>query len=50
VPVDEYIELLKAFLADAKNRAPITDKRARIMVIGSALDNPEYLQVIEDKG
>ncbi len=50
MPVDEYIELLKAFLADAKNRAPITGSRARIMVIGSALDNPEYLQVIEDKG
>ena len=50
MPVDEYIELLKAFLADATNRAPITDARARIMVIGSALDNPEYLKVIEDKG
>jgi len=50
VPVEEYIELLKAFLADAKNRAPITDKRARLMVIGSALDNPGYLKVIEDKG
>ena len=50
MPVDEYIELLKAFLADAANRATITDARARIMVIGSALDNPEYLKVIEDKG
>jgi len=50
VTVDEYIELLKAFLADAKNRAPITDKRARLMIIGSALDNPGYLKVIEDKG
>ena len=50
VPVEEYIELLKAFLADAKNRAPITDKRARLMIIGSALDNPGYLKVIEDKG
>ncbi len=50
MPVDEYIELLKAFLADAKNRAPITDARARLMVIGSALDNPDYLKVIEDKG
>lgn len=48
--VEEYIELLKAFLADAKNRAPITDKRARLMIIGSALDNPGYLQVIEEKG
>ena len=48
--IDEYIELLKAFLADAKNRAPITNARARILVIGSALDNPEYLKIIEDKG
>ena len=50
MPIDEYIELLKAFLADAKNRAPITDARARIMLIGSALDNPVYIKVIEDKG
>lgn len=50
LPVEEYIELLRAFLADAGNRAPITDYRARVMVIGSALDNPEYLRVIEDKG
>ena len=49
-PTDEYIELLKAFIADAANRAPITDKRARLMIIGSALDNPGYLDVIEEKG
>lgn len=47
---DEYIELLKAFLADASNRAPAADKRARLMIIGSALDNPGYLDVIEEKG
>ncbi|MDR1132429.1 MAG: 2-hydroxyacyl-CoA dehydratase family protein [Oscillospiraceae bacterium] len=48
--IDEYIALLKAFLADAENRTPIADKRARLMIIGSALDNPGYLKVIEDKG
>lgn len=48
--VDEYIELLKAFLSDAKNLKPITDARARIMLIGSALDDPDYIKVIEDKG
>lgn len=48
--IDEYIELLKAFLADVKNLKPIEDYRARIMVIGSALDDPEYLKVIEEKG
>jgi len=47
--IDEYIELLKEFLADANNRKPI-EARARLMVIGSALDNPEYLKVIEEKG
>ncbi len=50
IPVDEYIGLLKEFLADAKTRAPITDKRARLMVIGSALDDPGYLKVVEDQG
>lgn len=50
LPIEEYIELVKAFLADAKNRTPITDKRARLMLIGSALDDPEYVKVIEDKG
>ena len=49
-PVDEYIEMLKAFLADAKNRAPIETGRARLMLIGSAMDTPGYLKVIEDKG
>ncbi len=48
--VDEYIELLKAFLADAKNRKPIEGGRVRLMLIGSALDNPDYIKVIEDKG
>lgn len=48
--VDEYNEMLKAFLADAGNRQPVEGTRARLMVIGSALDNPEYLKVIEDKG
>lgn len=49
-PADEYIEMLKAFLADAKNRAPVEEARARLMMIGSALDQPGYIKVIEDKG
>ena len=47
--IDEYIAALKEFVADAKNRQPI-EARARLMIIGSALDNPEYIKVIEDKG
>lgn len=50
MPVEEYIELLKAFLADAKNRKPVEGDRARLMMIGSALDNPKYIETIENKG
>ncbi|MFB0919341.1 MAG: 2-hydroxyacyl-CoA dehydratase family protein [Oscillospiraceae bacterium] len=50
MPIEEYIELLKAFLADVPNRKPVTDYRARLMIIGSALDNPAYVKAIEDKG
>ncbi|MEG2383881.1 MAG: 2-hydroxyacyl-CoA dehydratase family protein, partial [Oscillospiraceae bacterium] len=50
MPVTEYIELLKALLADAKNRKTTSGYRARLMVIGSALDSPEYIKVMEDKG
>lgn len=47
--VDEYNAMLKEFLAEAKTRKPVTG-RARLMLIGSALDNPEFIKVIEDKG
>ncbi|MEA4848674.1 MAG: 2-hydroxyacyl-CoA dehydratase family protein, partial [Clostridiaceae bacterium] len=50
MPVEEYIELLKAFLADVPNRSPVYGYRARLMVIGSALDNPKYIEAIENKG
>lgn len=50
MPVEEYIELLKAFLADASNRRPVTGYRTRLMMIGSAMDNPDYIKIIENKG
>ena len=50
MPVEEYIELLKTFLADASNRKPVEGYRARLMVIGSALDDPRYIEAIENKG
>lgn len=50
MPVEEYIELLKAFLADVPNRKPVEGWRARLMLIGSALDNPKYIEAIENKG
>jgi benzoyl-CoA reductase/2-hydroxyglutaryl-CoA dehydratase subunit BcrC/BadD/HgdB len=49
-PISEYIKHLKLFLEDVKNRKPIENARARLMLIGSALDDPEYIKIIEDKG
>ncbi len=46
---DEFNAMLKEFLAEAKTRKP-AEGRARLMVIGSALDNPDYIKVIEEKG
>lgn len=50
MPIEEYIALLKAFLEDVPNRKPVSDYRARLMIIGSALDNPKYVEAIENKG
>lgn len=50
MPVEEYIAELKAFLAELKTRKPLEGYRARFVVIGSALDDPNYIRVIESKG
>jgi benzoyl-CoA reductase subunit C len=50
MPQDKYNKLLKEFMNDIKDAKPITDHRARIMVMGGELDNPEYIKVIEDQG
>ena len=50
MPIEEYTELLKAFLAEAGNLPKVEGKRARLMLIGSALDSPEYIKIIEGKG
>jgi len=50
MPKEKFNALLKDFLAQAEKREPVKDYRARLMFIGSALDDPEYLRVIEDKG
>ena len=50
MPAEEFNGLLEAFLADAPNRRPVEGYRARMMMIGSALDNPKYIEAIENKG
>ena len=50
MPIEDYIEFLKAVLDDAKNRKPIENFSARVMLAGSALDDPEFVKAIEDLG
>ena len=44
------VGLFSAFLAEAKQRQPLTNYRARLMLVGSALDDPEYVKLFEKAG
>jgi len=50
IPQKKFNELLKELLNDLRNIERKSDSRARLMVIGAELDNPEFLKVIEDQG
>lgn len=50
MPIEEYVELLKEFLKDAECRKPLKDFGARVMLVGSAMDNPDFVKAIEDNG
>jgi benzoyl-CoA reductase/2-hydroxyglutaryl-CoA dehydratase subunit BcrC/BadD/HgdB len=50
MPQTLYNECLRELLADLAGAAGITDFRARLMVLGSELDDPEYIQIIEEQG
>jgi len=50
MPPNRYNDLLRALLEDLGHSSGNADYRARLMIIGSELDDPEYIQVIEDQG
>ena len=50
MPVEDYILMLRDKLSELKSRSPLAGYRARLAVIGSPLDDPDYLRVIEEKG
>lgn len=50
MPIEEYIEFLKEALSELEKREPLHNFTARIMLAGSALDDPEYVKAIEDCG
>jgi len=50
MPKARYNQLLAEWLEDLGEREGHTDYRARLMVMGGELDDPAYVEVIEDQG
>jgi len=50
IPRDKYNEMLKELLEDLKATEGIKNYKARLMVAGGILDDPEYMDIIEDQG
>ena len=50
MPKSEYNALLREALDELENRQGISDFSARVMIMGSDIDSPDYLQAIEDLG
>jgi benzoyl-CoA reductase/2-hydroxyglutaryl-CoA dehydratase subunit BcrC/BadD/HgdB len=50
IPKERYRDLLKEFLEDLKQAEGNSGYRARLMILGSELDDPEYVSIIEEQG
>jgi bzd-type benzoyl-CoA reductase N subunit len=50
MPKARYKVLLEELLADLENVEGIGDYRARLMIIGGELDDPEFVDIIEQQG
>jgi len=50
MPRDRYRDLLKEFIEDLKQAKGNSGYKARLMILGSELDDPEYISIIEDQG
>jgi bcr-type benzoyl-CoA reductase subunit C len=49
-PKEEYAQLLEKLLSELTKEEGTTDYPARLMLMGGACDNPDFVQVIEDAG
>lgn len=50
VPKEIFNKELNAFIGQLKDRDGISDYRARILITGSLIDDPEFIKIIEDVG
>ena len=50
MPKRTYNDLLRELLIELRDAEGITDHRARLMILGSILDDPDFVRVIEGQG
>jgi benzoyl-CoA reductase subunit C len=50
MPVEEFNELMEQLLQELKGRDGFSDYRARLLLGGGELDDPDYIKLIEDLG
>jgi benzoyl-CoA reductase/2-hydroxyglutaryl-CoA dehydratase subunit BcrC/BadD/HgdB len=50
MPVEEFNSLLTELLKELEERPGISDYRARLLLTGGTLENPEYVRLIEELG
>jgi benzoyl-CoA reductase subunit C len=50
MPPEHYNGLLRTVIEDLSKSNGKGDYRARLMIVGSELDDPEYIQIIENQG
>ena len=50
MPVEEYNKLLNTLIDEIGNREGIVNDKARLMIIGSFLDDSRYTELIEEQG
>jgi benzoyl-CoA reductase subunit C len=50
IPREQFNEMLTQLIKEIETSQGISSYRARVMLVGSLLDNPEYIKIIEDLG
>ena len=50
MPKQDFVDLLRELLDDMAGADGVGNYRARLMIVGSILDDPAYIKVIEDVG
>ncbi len=50
LPKEKHVEMLEGYLQELKGKKAEDDDRLRIYLLGSELDNTEYIRIIEDAG